>query len=1118
MLQIHFANRYETLAALLLNRLADRSGSVFAADQLIVPSAAVRRSLTLAIADRHGICANVEFSFLARWLWRQVRRLVPDVGEESPFAPAALSWRVYTAFADPSFIAPHPRLAGYLHGADDVMRHDLARRAAGLLEQYVTYRPDWLDDWLHGRPAGLGANDATAAADERWQAALWRRIAAELGTDVEHPATAFVDALQRGGAAADAGLPASAHLFALPTMPPLHIGLLQQLGRSIDLHLYVLNPCREYWFELIDRKRLSHLAARGHADMHEEGNRLLAAWGRQTQAHVDLLVDSCGDAATDDSHFEPHPGASLLARLQNAILDLTEIEPGSVALDAGDRSLEVHLCHSLTRELEVLQDHLLGLFAGRVAGHEGLRPCDILVVTPDLDAAAPLIDAVFGTVPADRRIAYTITGRGRSGVNMPARALLALLSLAGSRFAASAVFGLLQQPIVARRFGLDDDALLQVHDWMRESGIRWALDARHRASFDVPAQPRHTLEDGLDRLFLGYALPTQAGEPLAGLLPAGDAQGSDAVALGAFWRFVEALRRVHEAMSVPQPPAAWGEMLLGAIDGFMQAAGHELDDLRELQEAIRELVETVHQGGVTQALPLAVVRAALEQLLDDPARGGVPTGGVTFSTMSSLRNLPFAVVCAIGLNDGAFPTTSRPSEFDLMALHPRRGDRQRREDERNLFLDLMLAARRSFYLSYTGRSVRDNAPLPPSVLVSELLEAVTPAISEQPITPEALARARRRLVVEHPLQAFSIQGFTVEGDPRLRSFNRELGEALRRSLQAATVQPPADEAPATDDGADEPDDDSEDDVATGPLPPFFAAPLPAPRPEWREVSLAQLVEFFRNPCRYLLRRRLAIGLQRDADELLDDEPFLPDWPGRTALAGRLLPHLLQGATAAEVRRLAAAGTEMPSGALGACELERELESLNGFAARVTEATAQPCLAPHQTAISIEIEGEAWRLQAGFADLRPSGLVRWRYDELRAGDALEAWLHHLALCADPPAAVRAQTQWLSLDETLHLKAPDDPQAILKDLLQIYRRGLGEPVHFFPKSAWAYCAGDHSVSRARQTWQATRNRPHGEEADAAYRLALRGRQDPLDREFEQLARTVFDPLIDHLEAKA
>ena len=399
MLHLHFANRYEDLRDLLIAKLAGPRDDVFTPDQVIVPSAAVRRALTLALADREGVCANVEFMFLARWLWRQVARVVPGVAAESPFDPAALAWRVYGAFSDADFVAAQPRLAGYLQlaGADDVMRYELAVRTAALLEQYVTYRTDWLAQWQGRRHIALPEAGDAAQADERWQAALWQRIARELELDAVHPVVLMIQALERGGAglARSSGLPKSVHVFALTAMPPLHIQALQALGRWIDVHVYVINPCAEYWFEVIAPKRLSHLAASGRDQGQEVGNRLLAAWGRQTQSHIDLLVEAGGDGIEDDARFEPNPDNTLLAQLQNAILELREMEPGSIALADADRSVEVHLCHSLTRELEVLHDHLLGLFA---AG-EGLRPCDVLVVTPDLEAAAPLIEAVFGTAP-----------------------------------------------------------------------------------------------------------------------------------------------------------------------------------------------------------------------------------------------------------------------------------------------------------------------------------------------------------------------------------------------------------------------------------------------------------------------------------------------------------------------------------------------------------------------------------------------------------------------------------------------------------------------------------------------------------------------------------------------
>src|SRR5262245_59651643 len=298
MLGIRFSNRFETLLDQLIDGLAQERPGPFAAPQVIVPSTALARRVELALADSHGICAHVEFSYLAQWLWRQIRRLVPEVREDSPFAPEVLSWRIYEAFGDSRFIAKHERLESYLGYADAVMRLDLARRVAQLVEQYITYRPEFLDAWSAGKRAPFGRLEGTVGEDEAWQAALWQRLAGEIGTGREHPSVAFFRSIEGMSekAAREAGLPEVAHVFCLPALPPLYLEVLRKLARWTDLHLYVLNPCQEYWFEVVDPKRLTHLKAAGKDEHHETGNSLLAAWGKQTQAHIDLLLSGEGES------------------------------------------------------------------------------------------------------------------------------------------------------------------------------------------------------------------------------------------------------------------------------------------------------------------------------------------------------------------------------------------------------------------------------------------------------------------------------------------------------------------------------------------------------------------------------------------------------------------------------------------------------------------------------------------------------------------------------------------------------------------------------------------------------------------------------------------------------
>ena len=1131
MLTLSFSNRFDTLADLLVARLAEHHGPVLAAEPVIVPSAAVQRALTLRLARRHGVCANVGFSYLAHWLWQCMRQTLPGLPAFSPLDPAVLAWRIDAAFGAPGAFAAHPRLAGYLAHADAVMRHELADRVAALFSEYATFRPEWLRAWgAHegeDPPALAAWQQPPRSPDAAWQAALWRQLTTGLSPEQRDPAPAFAAALQRQGAGLrqqadsrpadalrpaddalrDAGrLPPRVQVFCLPAMPPLHLGLLQALGRVMDVHVYAINPCREFWFDVVDAGRLAALAERGESAFREVGQPLLAAWGGQAQSQLGLLVDAAGDEAAggaiDDGRYDEQPGDTLLARLHNAILDLADPEPGSVALDDGDRSLEIHVCHSRTRELEVLQDRLLGLLA------EDDPPAldQILVVTPDLEATAPLIDAVFGTAPRERAIPYTITGRARSRANGIARALLQLLALLGSRCGVSEVFGLLQQAPVARRFGLGPEALERVHGWLQAASVHWALDADHRDSLGLPAGARHSLADGLERLMLGYALPAHVAEPFGDTLPAGPVDGAEALWLGALGRLLERLDRLRRVLAgAPGPaPSTWTTHLGEALDDFITPADDELEDLREVREAVQRLASQWQHAGFDQPLPLDVVRGALERLLDDPARGGVPGGSVTFSAMGSLRSLPYRVVCVIGLDDGAFPTATRPPEFDLMAQRPRPGDRQRRTDERNLFLDLLLAAQRTLHLSHVGRSVRDNAVLPPSVLVSELLESLAPWFGDG--WPEA----RSRLVIEHPLQAFAEAPFRTDSPLPLRSHHQEYADALRR--RHAGPRPKL-HASAFDD-EDDPDDES---AAPEPQQPFFAQPLPEPDAAWRELSIDRLVAFFRHPCRFLLKERLGLQLRQPQDELQDDEPFVPGLFERSALAERLLPALRAGADDDAVRRLAQAGTDWPAGAYAREALDRELVSLRAFAGQLQQHQAESCLPAHAVDLSLDVAGHRWRLHGGFAELRPQGLVGSRYDDARHGDLLAAWLRHLLLNAQPPAGVAPTclaSTWIARDEVLRFGRVDNALSHLRDLLALMDQGLRQPLYFFPKTAWRFVTASDSRSEAGKAWRGSPMFPFGEGTDPWVRLALRGLPDPMAEafdDFRRLSHAVLDPLL-------
>lgn len=1110
MLNLNLSNRFDVLLQAFCENLARRPATVFTAEQVIVPSAAIKRKLTLAMADTAGVCAGVEFSFLAQWLWRQIGKFV-EVPETSPFSSSVLSWRILRLMEEPGFAAPYPRIAAYLSRCDEIMRFDLACRIAALFEQYVRSRPEWLSAWSKGETVEIvrkgHPKQAVADEDQAWQAALWRKIAEETGTLEQEPVERFLEMLETGGKEAAARLPERVHLFLEPSVAPYHVGILNRLGRWMDIELYVLNPCREYWFEIVDSRRLAWLSKRQKDLYHETGNRLLASWGKESRASLESLLAQLEPVGRENDGFvssaELEMPETLLSRLQDAILDLTEPEAASLAHLGRDGSLEIHLAHSRTREIEILHDQLLRRFAS--ADPPG--PGDILVVMPDLDEAAPMIEAVFSHSRSAPRIPYVITGRKDSRINPVGRALLDLLALASSRFTAAGVVDALMLPEIGATFGFDGD-LDRVRGWLGDAGICWAIDGTHKREFGLPEEDGHSFHDGLHRLFLAYALPDDRRMPFANRLPAGHTAGTQAAGLGQLWRFVEAVRQLKRDLSHPKTAAGWLQTWYGVLDAFVTVTPETLDADREVRMRIAGLYDIMAQAGEAFETGFIIARQALERALEGAGQGSVPAGVVTFAPMDSLRNLPFDHVYVIGLDDGAYPAEVRPQEFDLIQLAPRKNDCFPHEADKNVFLDLVLSARKSLYLSCTGKNVRDNSPRPPSILIAELLDALEPALAEK-TDGEARRTVREKLVIEHPLQPFSPDYFNGYADGRMVSFRSDLCDALNSKKEKIKVR----EALDYDTSEDGLDNDDGDELAGG--MPFFKTALASPDASWRDVLLDELIRFFCHPNRYLMRSRLGLDFPRKEKELAADEPFTADRTARRKLADRILPLYLDGMAPEDIARSAAAGNEFPAGAMGAQQRQNELMELSAFAQDLSADLKSEFVAPVSRTLEFDLDGEIWRLSGSLGDVRKNGLIRYRYDEGAPWDYLSAWIEHLFLNACAPEGVVASSVWHFRDGKTVLEPYDRARAVLQDLMDIYRTGLGQPLHFFPRSAWEFVQSGGHASKANGIWKPADSRRRGESADAFNRLAMRGVGEPLDAAFAGLANRVFGPLFAHMK---
>ncbi|EHR71453.1 exodeoxyribonuclease V, gamma subunit [Burkholderiales bacterium JOSHI_001] len=871
-------NRLELLAEAVFSWLAANPLAPLEQETFLVQSNGMAEWLKMELASALGVCAATSVELPARFVWRAYRAVLGRgaVPVTSPLDKLPLTWRLMkglpTLAAQPGF-AP---VAGFLGPGDAARRLQLAQRLADQFDQYQVYRSDWLADWGQGqdvlRPGAQagGGHGLPVPADQGWQPALWRALQAGL-TPAEQGASRaalhqrFLHALQapaprQGKAFAD--LPRRVVLFGTTHMPHQTLQAIAALAAHCQVLMAVPNPCRYHWADIIDGRELMRIERRRHAlrgdrdlsavplqDMHAHGHPLLAAWGPQCRDFVRQL-DAFDDAQAARQRFQlPRvdlfdnaPGQTLLQQVQAAVRDLLPLaEHAKQAVPATDRSIVFHVAHSAQREVEILHDQLLELLARPPAG-QALAPRDIVVMVPDIDRFAPAIRSVFGQHPRwdPRHIPWGIADQKLRGQQPLLVALDMLLRAPHQRFGASQVRDLLDVPAIAARFGMAPEDLTQLVPWIEGAGVRWGLNAAQRDSLGLGAGgDQNTWAFGLRRMLLGYATgELAAAEGYGGIEPYTEVAGLAAGLAGALADLLRVLTEWWTDTQAMRTPGAWADRLRRlTADLFQPGDDNERAQLAALGDALSDWLQACDAAGFDDTLDLAVVREAWLGTVDQPqVSRRFKAGGVTFCTLLPMRAIPFEVVCLLGMNDGDYPRRGSRIDFDLMALpgQARPGDRSRRDDDRQLMLDALLSARQVLYISWAGRSQRDNQVQPPSVLVSQLRDYLDagwrPGVAAQRTT-------------EHPLQPFSRRYFepAAAGDPApLFTHATEW-----RAAHAETEVPAPEAATAPR--------DAEDSASA--------------------ITVQGLTAFLRNPVKAFFRHRLQVSFDDLEGSGEDDETF-----------------------------------------------------------------------------------------------------------------------------------------------------------------------------------------------------------------------------------------------------
>lgn len=1013
MLTVYYSNLLETQKDILLHLMKTMPlEDPLQSEIILVQSPGMAQWLQWQIAEQRGISANFQFPMPASFIWQLYRDNLSHVAQQNEFSKERLVWHLMKLI--PRYLSHQAfsSLRQYLASAPQSTQqklYQLSNKIADLFDQYLVYRPEWIFAWeqeneqkiyqqiaLYNQDIQSQLNNQIKI-DIEWQGILWRALVDEIklntfNVDALHRARLHEQFLQLLAQKSPVKLPERIFVFGISALPKAHLETLNRISEFCDVHLFFTNPCQEYWADLVDlnywqqlqlRHRLNYKEHTKNAlfssqqierinnnqkeysaeqELLQVGHPLLSSWGKQGRDFLYLLTEL---QSNEINAYVDIVEDSLLSQIQKRILTLTPTGEQLLHFQEQDNSFSVHACYSAMREVEVLQDYLLGLFNQ----DSSLTPKDIVVMVADIDKYTPYIQAVFGQ--SEHYIPFSISDNKLSENDVIVATFIKLLNLKECVFSAQDVLDLLDIPSVRARFHIQFDDLPYIHHWVEETGIRFGLEKYS----DIQEENYNAWKSGLERMLLGYAMREENGI-WQNSLGFDSSYGLKGELAGYLSEFIEQLYQWHKKLNSEWDITQWRAFLFELVDNFFLFDEETQETQWCLKDCIEHFANLLESTYFSQDLCSEVIAEALENTLqENPSNLRFLVGKVNFCTLLPMRSIPFKVVCLLGMNEGEYPRQGIPNSFDLMQYHRQKGDRFKRDDDRYLFLEALISAQNYFYLSYVGRSLINDEVKEPSVLVNQLLDYMSEnLVTSEDIAPEERnAYWRKRLVTHHAMTAFSEKNFQENH----RTFSTKWLPLVNKKPEQELR---------------------------------FIQPLNNSN-TIKEVELSQLIRFIQHPIKFFLEQVLGISIKNEGRILDETENFNLNNLDIYLINQEILS-LADEEITSFFAKLKIKGV-MPRGNFSRVYEEEIRQDIAGLKILVGEYLQKES---HSIGIELNVKLATQTLTlSGIIDqlyaLSNDSVERvtWRVGSaIRDADLIEAWIYYLAFCATQDKSIISRT--------------------------------------------------------------------------------------------------------------
>lgn len=1085
------SNRLEILMERLVETLESPLSDPFEKEIIVVQSQGMEKFISLELAHKIGIASNIEFLYPNSMLERCIEKTKIPNDNIWKYSVDKFAWTIMDILPEFESDGLFDEVFGYVGRGENLKKDKLYQfslKISELFQQYQIFRPDWILKWENPED------------DLHWQSVLWKRLSGVV--DKENTAALIgkiIESYNHDNSILD-DLPTRISIFGIFSIPRIYLESLSFFSGKSEINFFLLNPCREYWGDIASEKKIAWMEKKlkTNEDLYlESGNRLLASFGESGKNFFQEINEYYPNIFLED--FIDVEEDSILSGIQSSVLNLMDYqdyEKNIISKD--DRSIRIHSCHGPMREMEVLRDNILML----IENDEDLNFGDILVMIPDIEKYSPYINSVFSREIDNKKIPFSIADRSFASENKASGAFIKLLEIFKTRFEASIVLNIFEEKIIHEKFNFTEPDLNKLKKWINRLKISWGIDSSFKLDLDLPEDPTGTWKKGVDSLVLGYAFDDENISTFNDLVPGLDIETSDIDHLTGLTEFIDGLKSFYFKISTKEYNALkWLEILNDLIDFFFSSSSDYELEILKLKDILRKVSEEFIESEIKMELPFSVVFSRVQKLISaTPGASGFLDGRITFCAMIPMRSIPFKMIAISGMNDGDFPRNFISPDFDLIVKNRRPGDRNVRDDDRYLFLETLISARKYFYITYIGKDYKTDTIIPPSVVVSELLDYINLNFE---LSDEDKSGVIDLIFRQHKAPSFSEEYFLY--DDSLKADNEKKNFSFSRRLMELSSSLEKDKEPE---------------------PSFFTEEILSETIEDDLISLDKIISFFKNPQKFFLEHN-NISVNHGHDPIKDREIFKADGLENYFTSNDILELSMDGIKEDEIRSFLSSKNMVPFGKTGELYIKELEDKVAEFKLKIQEYL-------------VDEKKEAFTIKSGEIEISGNlnfyngSIFLYRFGSIKPVNLLELYIKHLAGLFSKKIDNSNASYFAGLENSKisiqSLGIVEKYEEKFNELVEIFLRGLKDPVFFHPVLSHIYakevlklCKNNVdeindqirslALFKAKKEYESTRTFNDY----SLIQRVFRGREF-FDYNFMEVSEKIFFPVIFNSESKA